>query len=168
MNIPKRYAQVKYDDVPENIKEALKDLQNKGLYLYGAVGTGKTHIAYAIYQKSNEQVMNYVLFFNTTELLYGLRKDIDKEPVDRWNEDEKIMKHQGIVILDDIGAEKISDWVSERFYLIVNKRYENMYPTIFTSNFPIKELANKIGDRTVSRIVEMCNIVELTGEDKRI
>lgn len=167
MKIPKRYENVKYEDVPDQIKGFLKDIQNKGIYIYGQVGTGKTHIAYSVYKKAIEQ-QGQILFYNTTELLHDLRQDINKPINERWNDDEKIMKNQGIVILDDIGAEKISDWVAELFYLIINKRYENMYPTIFTSNLPIKNLAERIGDRTVSRIVEMCNICELTGEDKRI
>lgn len=167
MTIPKRYENVKYEDVPMPVKELLKDLSNKGLYIYGKVGTGKTHIAYSIYKKSNEK-MEECLIYNTTELLHGLRQDINKLASDKWNDDQRIMNFPKIVILDDIGSEKISDWVAELFYLVINKRYENMYPTIFTSNLPIKDLAERIGNRTTSRIIEMCNIVELGGEDKRL
>ena len=76
--------------------------------------------------------------------------------------------NKSLLILDDIGVERVSDFVLETLYRVINYRYVNMLPTIFTSNLNIQELADKIGDRSVSRIVEMCGVVELTGSDRRL
>ena len=64
-------------------------------------------------------------------------------------------------------AKWITDFVEEKLYYLINNRYINMLPTIFTSNFSITELAGRIGERSASRIVEMCDIFELGGDDKR-
>lgn len=93
---------------------------------------------------------------------YGL-DDFQKKHVYR-----SVMDFKGILILDDVGAEKLTDWVAETFYLIVNKRYNEMLPTIFSSNLAVGELAEMLGDRTASRIVEMCDIIKIDGEDRRL
>jgi len=177
--IPIKFQNAKYEDVPQPIKDLMSKLNTTrgGIYIHGSVGTGKTHIAYAIKKQYDrpskldgdkytpERVCK---FWNMTMLLHDMRQDFDRLPRDKEEPAEDLMTTQKLVILDDVGAEKMSDWVSETFYLIVNERYVNMYPTIFTSNLPIADLAERIGDRTVSRIVEMCDVVELIGNDRRI
>lgn len=101
---------------------------------------------------------------NTTEMLYNARNDYKDDSGYR----EKVINSQMFIMLDDIGAEKATEWVEEFIYLVVNKRYENEHPMIFTSNLPLSQLAEKIGDRTVSRIKEMCHIIKLDGEDRRL
>jgi len=168
--IPKRYENAKYDDIPSDIRkyfEAMRE-SRRGLYIYGGIGTGKTHIAYALVNVSLEKAKLHTRIWNTTELFHEMRLDMDRSYNNKILPEEDIIKHRGIVILDDIGSEKISDWVMENFYLIVNSRYNECLPTIFTSNLPIAELAERISDRTVSRIVEMCDIFKIDGEDRRI
>ena len=170
--IPARYEMAKYEDVPKEIRDLFEKIKEsgKGIYIYGAVGTGKTHIAYALKAKYDgvEPQIPYAMFCNTTKLLHDIRQDFDKsrEQKDFW--DDEVTKHEYLLILDDVGSEKISDWVSETFYLIVNERYNHMRPTIFTSNLPLKALSERIGDKTTSRIVEMCDVVELDGIDRRV
>ena len=82
--------------------------------------------------------------------------------------EEEMMKNEGILFLDDIGAEKPSDWVMETFYLIINKRYNEKLPIVFTSNLSIEQLAQTISDRIASRVVETCDIYELVGKDRRL
>lgn len=187
--IPKRYENAGYEDVPEKIRIALEDgiKRGRGLYIYGAVGSGKTHIAYAIYKKACEEKIieveeegvkrqyithpfkRGVRFFNTTELLHEIRADFSRDQRTKIEPENEILQNKSsIIIFDDIGAEKATDWVAETLYLMVNKQYENVTPVIFTSNLKIDELAEKIGDRTVSRIVEMCEIINLEGGDRRI
>jgi DNA replication protein DnaC len=73
-----------------------------------------------------------------------------------------------ILILDDIGAEKFTDWSIENLYRLVDCRYENELQTVFISNLSLKELSEKVGDRVASRITEMCHIIKMKGKDRRV
>jgi DNA replication protein DnaC len=141
----------------------------KGIYLHGAVGTGKTHAAWAIKKKYDKPDEGRIAkFWNVTEFLREVRADFDRTPEDKTRPERALMAHRGLVILDDIGAEKPTDFVAETLYVVINRRYEDMLPTIFTSNLDIRELALRIGDRSASRIVEMCEVVKLIGKDRRL
>ena len=168
--IPFRYKDAKYEEVPKDIQAKFEVIREsrQGIYIHGGIGTGKTHIAYALNANSKDKAKLDSRFWNTTELLRELRLDFDRKPEDKEHEESELFNFRGLLFLDDIGAEKLSDWVLETFYLIVNKRYNEKLPTIFTSNMPIAELAERIGDRTTSRIVEMCDIIKLEGKDRRI
>lgn len=170
MQIPKRYEGCNYFDVPENIKILFDNIKDsrKGIFIHGDVGTGKTHIAYAIAKEWKDKTNNEVVFWNTAELLREIRLDFDRKDEFKLKVDEKLFDFRGLLILDDIGSEKISEWVSETFYMIINKRYNEMRPIIFTSNLSIPDLAEKFGDRTASRIVGMSDVVHLSGNDKRL
>lgn len=171
MKTPRKYEKVEYQQVPEDIRKLFEKTREsrRGIYIYGDVGTGKTHIAYAIAKQAQEWMPTVpVVFWNTTELLDEMRKDIDRDGYSKVRPDERIMESRGLLFLDDLGAEKVTDWVGEKLYMMINKRYNEELPMIITSNLPIASLSERIGDRTVSRIVEMCDVVELKGEDRRI
>jgi DNA replication protein DnaC len=72
--------------------------------------------------------------------------------------------------IDDLGAEKRSDWVLEQLYALINERYENERAILVTTNLNEPELIDQIGRRTVSRLVEMCSdcMVPMHGEDHRL
>ena len=172
IKIPKRYENVKWEDTPKEIADHLHNYkkgegENKGLYIYGGVGSGKTHLAYSIAKRANEKDIAMVIK-NVPELLREFRLDLKREGVQKTFIEDKIMNYSGLLVLDDIGSEKMSDWVEETFYLIINKRYNEMLPTVFTSNLKLSELAERIGDRLASRIAGSCVSYELKGEDKRI
>jgi len=168
--VPARYEKAKYEDVQENIRGMFEKMREtrKGMYIYGGAGTGKTHTAYALYQNTFDKIGVYRRFWNVTELLRDIRQDMDRDRYEKRRTEDDLMEFRGVLFLDDFGAEKMTDWVLETFYLIINKRYENMLPTIFTSNFTIKELAERIGDRITSRLVETCDIVPMEGADRRL
>lgn len=165
-----RYKNAKYEEVPTQIRGMFEKLKTtrRGIYLNGDVGTGKTHIAYALQNASRPRIGVKSVLWNTTELLRALRADFDRKPVDKDHLDRTLLEYKGLLILDDLGSEKMTDWVAETFYLILNRRYNDMLPTIVTSNLPVSALAERIGDRTASRIVEMCDVVEMVGDDRRI
>jgi DNA replication protein DnaC len=123
---------------------------------------------YAVLRHFKEDMRLSARLHNTTELMFDIRRDFDRGVYDKERWDERLPDFRGVLILDDIGAERLTDFVAETFYLIVNGRYNKMLPTIFTSNFTIGELSERVGDRIASRIVEMCDLVELIGEDKRM
>ena len=70
-------------------------------------------------------------------------------------------------MIDDIGAEKASEWTAERLYTIVDHRYANCLPLMVTSNLPPSKLTEQTGERTASRLAEMCQVVAMTGTDRR-
>jgi DNA replication protein DnaC len=176
--IPRRYENAKIEDVPEQIKTAFNKLVagGKGFYMSGGVGTGKTHICYALkkfYDRAGCYTENgfcpgkSLIVWNVVDLIHEIKSDFDRESIDKKRYDSELSRTEKILILDDIGAERVTDFVEEKLYYLINNRYINMLPTIFTSNFSITELAGRIGERSASRIVEMCEIFELGGEDKR-
>ena len=170
--IPTRYLYVKTEDIPERIQKILFSIKEslRGLYLYGKCGTGKTHVAYAIANYCHEKKLK-TMFYSSTDLLREIKQDFDEDkkyvPSDQTNFAE-ILKFNGLLIIDDIGSEKPTEWAIETLYAIINKRYEAVYPTIFTSNFTLEELAGRLGDRIVSRIAGSCEVVELQGKDRRL
>jgi len=168
--LPKRFHEVSYEkDVPNEIKElVIKQIQkSEGIYLWGNTGTGKTHIACAIGKFLLKDGFN-VIFYSSGKLLEKIREDYNVNDNNVEGIFATLMDFKGILILDDIGAEKTTDWVVERLYIILNERYEQMLPTIFTSNCDLQTLCDQIGDRIVSRIAGMTTCVEVEGDDKRI
>ncbi len=171
--IPKRYENAKWEDIPEPIKKAFEKMTSggKGIYLHGGVGTGKTHICWAIKKHYDQpERYRYLILRNVVDIMKEIRDDFDRHVSEKHYIESDLTDHkeQRILILDDIGAEKATEFVSETLYRIINHRYIHMLPTIFTSNYNIQELAERIGERSASRIVEMCEIIQLTGGDRRI
>jgi DNA replication protein DnaC len=171
--IPSRFHHVSYkDDVSDVLKEALiTQIQSgNGLFIIGDTGVGKTHIACAIATKVLEEGFD-VKFLNTGKFLNTLRDEFSKtfdDPEEYQGLFNEVMNFNGIIILDDIGAEKPSEWVIERLYLLINEKYESMTPMIFTSNCNKDQLTERLGDRIVSRISGMTLKVKIPGIDRRL
>ena len=72
-----------------------------------------------------------------------------------------------VLMLDDLGAAKGTDWVEEVNYRLINHRYERMLPTLVTSNVRPRDLAGVVGERVASRLTEMATPVVLKGPDRR-
>lgn len=143
----------------------------QGLILIGDYGTGKTHLAVAILHQLLQKGISG-LFATVPELLEEIRKSFNGDKGNTKSDLLDSIKNAEFIILDDLGAEKASDWVREQLFMIINARYEDMLPIIITSNLMIDadgkgELEDKVGARTVSRIIEMCNGVLFNGEDYR-
>lgn len=155
-----RYLGAKQENLDDKTKEAIQKAidEDKGLFIYGDTGTGKTYTIYALsLRKSN--VNNFI------ELLIEYRDYMQKG---FYYENLTELLNQDYLFIDDIGSEKTSDFVIEFLYMIVNKRYENMKRTVFTTNLTLEDFKNRYGDRILSRIAEMCILLELKGEDKRL
>ena len=126
-----------------------------GLMMTGGVGCGKTHVAVAILQAIIRRGFSG-LYYNMPDLLSDIRATFndnsdlsESDLLDEVNEPD-------LLVLDDLGAETAKDWVNDRLYLIVNRRYESCKAIIVTTNLELGELTNKLGERTVSRLCEMC------------
>ena len=72
-----------------------------------------------------------------------------------------------LLVLDDFGVERVTDWTRQIFYTIINKRYNSMKSTVVTTNVSISQLENEFDARIISRLVEMCRVIEMGGEDFR-
>lgn len=165
--IPRRFWLAKEEDVPESITQKVRDqiANRNGLYFWGNPGVGKTHLVCAIIKIL---LGNFkVKYFNVGDLLERLRAEFNKPEVEEGIL-EQIMNFKGVLVLDDIGAEKASEWTRERLYLIINKRYEDMFPTIFTSNYNLSDLQERLGDRITSRIAGSTLDIKISGVDQRL
>ena len=79
-----------------------------------------------------------------------------------------IYQQVDFLILDDMGTEKITDWVNEKLYQIINYRYENFKSTVLTTNLSGDQLADRLGERIPSRIAQMCLSKKMEDKDYRL
>lgn len=185
--IPRRYEHcdlagfVTYDNA--SLEEALSRAQklaeafpvvDRGLFLLGPPGVGKTHLGVAVLKQVVSTRGAHGLYYDTRDLLRVIRNTYD--PVVRTTEVEVLrpVMEAEMLVLDDLGAEKTSEWVEETLNLIVNTRYNERRVTIFTSNYEDdpddtepNSLVARIGSRMRSRLHEMCDFLHLEGADFR-
>ncbi len=141
--------------------ERAKKLKDKSLFLFGETGSGKTVLSTFILKEIWKEKKSG-FFISYPELIFEMQTDYD-------NSKEKLeeVKNYNCVILDDFGAEKLTDFVRQISYLIINYREQNDLQTIITSNFTLDEIDKSIDRRISSRICGMCEVIEMSG-DKRI
>jgi DNA replication protein DnaC len=98
-----------------------------------------------------------VAIYSLPKLLARIRATYERESGgDSYTEFFDRLASVDLLHVDDLGAEKSSDWVLEQLYSVINERYESERAVVVTTNLEEKELAGQIGARTVSRLVEMC------------
>lgn len=168
--LPPRFKHVDLDQCVDSVtKWAYGKKDGKGLYLWGPVGTGKTYAAYALHKTILANGFTSKIG-NSAGILQDIRDDFryaSRDPYYR-NKFDDWVEYTGVLIIDDLGAEKPSEWALETFYTMINTRYENKRITIFTSNYSVEEIAGRLGDRIASRMVEMCEVIKLDGNDRRL
>lgn len=132
-----------------------KDGVPRGLLIRGIVGCGKTHVAVAILKEVIAK--GYTgLYYNMVDLLSDIRATYDNRSPLSESELLEELNEPDLLVLDDLGAEKSAEWVNDRLYLIVNRRYESARPILVTTNLTEEELTKKLGERIVSRLREIC------------
>jgi DNA replication protein DnaC len=180
--IPRRYRGVSFDRPPvsdlarsapeqvamvrryvETIERSLEE--GRGLWIQGDVGTGKTTLAMLISRAALEAGRT-VAIYSLPRLLSLLRSSMDSEGglldfMDR-------LAAVDLLHVDDLGAENQTEWVLEQLYSIVNARYEAERAIVATTNLMPDQLDERLGARTVSRLVEICGEPQpLFGCDRR-
>jgi DNA replication protein DnaC len=138
-------------------------VDGEGLAITGPVGTGKTHLAAAIVNALHDRGED-VLFAYVPDLMADFRSAISSGGVDRAMDR---VTRAGVLVLDDLGAERATEYVQEILPRIINRRYEDLKPVIVTTNLTPRELADQISQRAVSRLTEMCRWLSVDGQDYR-
>lgn len=159
-------------------------LVENGFLFLGNPGVGKTHLTVAILKQLMLQKQVECLFCSYQELLRQIRDSYN--PVSRSTESEVMrpVLETDVVAIDDLGAERISDWVEDTVTYLLNYRYTQKKITLLTSNLPdtpeeVREkspsgkyrigdtLTDRIGVRVRSRLYEMCELVRIQASDYR-
>ena len=145
-----------------------------GLLFLGTCGVGKTHLAVALLKQVITEKGDGGLFYDFRDLLREIQASWDSiSQTSEWDVLKPVLEAR-ILVLDELGANKPTEWVRDTIAHIINCRYNDKRLTIFTSNFldtPTKAgeetLTDRIGVRLRSRLYEMCREVEIHGVDFR-
>ncbi|MFN8006465.1 MAG: ATP-binding protein [Terriglobia bacterium] len=196
-HLPARYEHCSFENfnpITERLKlvkaAALKfveeyPLVDCGLLILGPCGVGKTHLAVSILREIIQKVGARGLFCDFRELLKRIQNSYN--PVSQSSELEILepVLNSDLLVLDDLGAERPTEWVRETVSYIINSRYNRRLTTIITTNFDdqLREpktlsngtvlskeesLEDRIGTRLRSRLYEMCKVIRIEGFDFRL
>lgn len=168
--IPKRYRGMSFDRKPiadldpgltRKIGSYMRKIDDnlaagRGLWFHGDVGTGKTSLAMLV-SKAALEAGHTVAVYSTTHLLAEIRHTYESDGGDSYTGLYARLANVDLLHLDDLGAEKRTDWVLEQLYSIVNARWQEERAIVATTNvIDINKLREQIGERTVSRLTEIC------------
>lgn len=148
-----------YTNTP--VLAAMKNYPKENYYLWGIAGAGKTHAAVAIARK-----LPNVRVIRMSEISRLFRKDISAEQEERYIEYFATVP----LVLDDLGAEKMTEYLRGIFFEIIDRRWSNRTGgLIITANINLPQLAGIVGDRTISRLVGLIgsNVINIKGADHR-
>jgi DNA replication protein DnaC len=153
-----------------------------GLLITGNTGVGKTHLAVAVLRELVTQKGARGQFWDFHELMRAIKSSYDPETKTTELQVLSPVMETDILLLDDLGAWRITDWMNDTLFQILNSRYLAKRPTLITTNFQDKSVedvkradpmerreffVDRIGQRLRSRLVEMCLIVQIDGKDFR-
>ncbi len=145
----------------------------RGLYIFGTTGVGKTYNLKILLKRNHEKGGNAKMYTVPEFLnkLANLRMEMVNDTHQTGRNSgiiQKMLSGDETLILDDLGAETLSERKIEDLYRLINNMYEKNTTLIISSNLSIQELEKKVGDRICSRLVGMCHLIEMQGEDKRL
>lgn len=160
------------DDFKENILENVE--AGKNLYIWGKhTGCGKTSWACKIMSFYFRRITftsgleNEGLYIYLPTFLEDLRNSYSGTQDEDFAEVLEMVKKCKLLIIDDIGAEKVTEWVRERLVSIINTRVSGGLSTIYTSNLSPEEFLKQFEDRIGSRVIGCSQIVKISGNDRR-
>lgn len=146
----------------------LKEYTDKSLFLHGAVGIGKTYAAVALLRYDIEHT-KHAVFVSIFDLLQKIKASFSQTA---GQTEQQIIEYYSTIpnlYLDDLSAEKPTDWGLTILCSVLDARYSNQLRTIITSNADIPDLQHILGDRLISRIIGICgSSKKLTGKDRRL
>jgi DNA replication protein DnaC len=178
--IPRRYRDVSFDRPPVTEIDPLATVQatrrfantideqlrsGRGVWFMGPVGTGKTTLAMLVSKAALARGRS-VAIYSLPRLLNEIRDThrAERSHIDLLDR----LTAVDLLHIDDVGAERTTDWVLEELYSIINARYEEQRAMVITTNLDPEALGEQIGERTVSRLTEMCDPLPVRGVDQRL
>lgn len=167
-SIPKRFIDSELSDFnPETIKaiSIWVDDPKDFLFIHGGVGCGKTHLGCAIIKGLRKKEISS-MFYKSNDIFLRLRCSFSENSAFDENDILQNYKVNRCIIFDDIGAQKISEYVLEMWYSIIDYRYNECMPTVFTSNLDIEKISQVMNDRLASRLASGI-VFQLKGKDRR-
>lgn len=150
--------------VEDTARAAVALTTGPSLLILGPTGTGKTFQAYGAVRALSLSGLMCSWQFSTAADIYARlrpRPRVDSE------EEFRSIANARLLVIDDLGAAKATEWTEEVDYRLINHRYERELPTLITSNVKPADLKPILGDRVTSRLVEMTTRVVLKGDDRR-
>lgn len=191
-NVPARYKNVGFE-IREGVKAhldrglaALRD--GKCVTLVGGRGSGKTHMAVGLMREISREMRSAdkegdenvrESWSKTFRFQFKRVADFYVDLKSNWSDGEGVYHQRTereviesycdgeIIILDDLGIEKVSDWSRQLLYTLIDKLYGDCKRVIFTSNLSLKEISEKIDDRIASRLMEMGPVINIGNKDER-
>jgi DNA replication protein DnaC len=181
--IPRRFQGVSFERKPvadldpfvlRHVKEYVRGIEEslqsgRGLWFYGDVGTGKTSLA-MIVSKAAQEAGASVAIYSVPRLLAEIKDTFDSQSGHSYMQLFRRLCSVDLLHLDDLGAERSTDWVLEQLYSIVNERWQERRAIVLTTNLhDLDELREQLGARTVSRLTEICgDPIPVMGPDLRM
>ena len=164
-----------FNNLKNYSEKLVNGIEKKGLILVGNNGVGKTHLACSIANKLIENGIP-VIYGTLINLLAELRNSYDTDNDISEMEIIKLYENVALLIIDDLGKEKPSEWGLEKLFTIINSRYENNLPVIITTNYNQNSLVERLSlngeietaKSIISRLYEMCYLVKIEDIDHRI
>jgi DNA replication protein DnaC len=151
-------------DYADNLAEMLRT--GRGLILVGLPGCGKSHLASAIGRRASNAGYS-MLFDRAPKLLMRLRTAFGSHSGNCELAMIETLGAVDLLIIDDLGAEKKTEWSEQTIYTIIDERYSNRRSTLITTNLPLEELSEKLSPRTMDRLIGSCRIIENSAASYR-
>ena len=152
-------------------------IEKSGVLLTGSIGCGKTHLASSTLKFLIENRGVQGLFCDYREFLRSIQNSYNPQVSATEMEILTPVMNAEVLILDDLGATRPTEWVWDTVSLVLNARYNSARTTIITTNYAVlppgasikqeETLGDRIGERMRSRLLEMCRVIEMTGADYR-